>query len=107
MNASDRAHSGLFTVPDLPEKHFNKVREAYDLWAKCWTTSYLPLVIQRQKWHQGEPSLHVNDVVYFEIKESPIKAEWRTGKVDNIKIGRDGKIRQDVAYKVFKENRNE
>ena len=108
MNASDRAPSGLFTVPDLPEKHFNKVREAYDLWAKCWTTSYLPLVIQGQKWHQGEPSLNINDVVYFKIKESPLKAEWRTGKVDNIKLGRDGKIRQvNVAYKVFKENSNE
>ena len=35
MNASDRAPRGLFTIPDQPEQHFDKVQTAYNLWAQC------------------------------------------------------------------------
>ena len=105
MNTSDRAPSGLFKVPDLPQKHFSKIQECYDLWVKCWSISYLPLILKSQKWHQDNDCLSVNDIVYFKLKESPLKAEWRLGKVDNVKLGRDGKIREaNIAYKILKEN---
>ena len=107
MNASDRAPSGLFKIPDLPEKHFGKVQECFDLWVRCWTTSYLPLVLKSQKWHYDEDNLAVNDIVYFKLKESPLKADWRIGKVDNVKTGRDGKVREaNIAYKVLKDGEN-
>ena len=34
MNASDRAPRGLFTIPDQPEQHFDKVQTAYNLLVK-------------------------------------------------------------------------
>ena len=107
MNASDRAPVGLFSVPDLPERHFNKVKECYNLWFKCWSISYLPLILKSQIWHEDDESLNVNDIVYFKLKESPMKAEWRVGKVDNVKPSRDGKVRQvNIAYKILKEDSN-
>ena len=52
--------------------------------------------------------MFVNDIVYFKLKESPLKADWRLGKVDNIKIGRDGKVREaNIAYKIFKDGTND
>ena len=106
MNSSDRAPSGLFSVPDIPEKHFGKVRDCYDLWYRCWSTSYLPLILRNQKWHEDDEKIAVNDIVYFKLKDSPLKSEWRVGKVDSVKISRDDKIREvNVAYKILKEGK--
>ena len=105
MNASDRAPSGLYTIPDLPEEHFNKVQEAYNMWAKCWATSYLPLILERQKWHGEDPNLAMNDVVFFKLVDSVLKADWRLGKVDTVKIGRDVRVREaNIAYKIMKKD---
>ena len=104
MNASDRAPRGLFSIPDLPSQHFSKVEEAFNLWTKCWATSYVPIILERQKWTQADPNLSVNDVIYFKLDESPMKADWKIGKVDSVKFGRDGKVREvNVAYKIIKE----
>ena len=103
-NTSDRAPRGLFSIPDLPSQHFSKVEEAYNLWAQCWATSYVPIILERQKWTQEDPSLSVNDVIYFKLDESAMKADWKIGKVDSVKFGRDGKVREvNVAYKIIKE----
>ena len=105
MNASDRAPRGLFTIPDLPEKHFSKVKTAYNAWAQCWATSYLPnILLARQKWTDEDPNLAVNDIVYFKMKDSQLKIDWKIGKVDSVKLGRDGKVREvNVAYKIIKD----
>ena len=108
LNASDRAPKGLFTVPNLPEDHFSKVQTAYNTWAQCWATSYLPnILLERQKWNSEDPNLQVNDVVYFKLEESPLKNTWKLGKIDSIKLGRDKKVREvNVAYRIMKEGLN-
>jgi len=93
MNASDRAPRGLFSIPEQPSQHFKKVEEAYNLWAQCWAISFVPLILDRQKWHDEDPCISVNDIVYFKITESPMKAEWRIGKVDSVKLSRDSKVK--------------
>ena len=104
MNASDRAPRGLFSIPDLPTQHFSKVEEAYNLWVQCWATSYVPVILERQKWHEEDPNLSVNDIVYFKIVESPMKAEWKIGKVESVRLGRDDKVREvNVSHKIIKE----
>ena len=41
-----------------------------------------------------------NDVIYFKLTDSPLAADWRLGKVEFVKDGRDGKVREvGVAYK--------
>ena len=108
MNASDRAPRGLFTVPDLPEKHLDKVRTAYNTWARCWATSYLPMLLERQKWPESDSNLAEGDIVYFKLDDSPLKIDWRVGKVESVQIGRDGTSREaNIAYKILKEDSDE
>ena len=106
FNASDRAPKGLFSIPNLPEDHFTRVQVAYEAWAQCWATSYLPnILLDRQKWTEEDPCVNVNDIVYFKMKDSKLKIEWKLGKVDSVKISRDGKVREvQVAYKIMKED---
>ena len=107
MNASDRAPWGLFSIPEQPGQHFKKVEQAYNLWAQCWAISFVPIILDRQKWRYEDPCLSVNDIVYFKITESPMKAEWRIGKVDSVKLSRDNKAREvTIAYKIMKEGNN-
>ena len=107
MNCSDRAPAGLFRIPDHAEEHFQKVQDCYNLWATCWATSYLPLIMIRQKWQDEDPSLSVNDLVYFMLDEKVLKPDWRVGKVESVKVGRDGKVREiNISYRVMKEDTN-
>ena len=105
MCSSDRAPSGLFTDPDEPASHFGKVRQCYDVWAEAWATSYVPLIANRSKWTDEDENLAANDNVYFMLEDKEFKADWRIGKVDSVKIGRDGKVREvNIAYKVMKDD---
>ena len=105
MNCSDRAPAGLFKIPNHPEDHFNKVQDCYNLWAACWATSYLPLIMIRQKWHEEDVSLSPNDLVYFMLDDKVLKPDWRVGKVESVMKGRDSKVREvNVSYKVMKDD---
>ena len=106
LNSSDRAPRGLFSIPNLPDDHFTRVQVAYVAWAQCWATSYLPtILLNRQKWTEEDPSLNVNDIVYFKMKDSKLKIEWKLGKIDSVKISRDKKVREvNVAYRIMKDN---
>ena len=104
FNAGDRAPTGLFSIPDDPGVHFAKVQEAYTLWANCWATAYVPLVMNRQKWATDDPNLCVNDIVYFMLEEK-VKVTWKIGKVESVKVGRDNKVREvHVSYKILKDD---
>ena len=108
LNSSDRAPRGLFSIPDLPNdknQHFSKVEEMYNLWYQCWATAYIPVIMERQKWTEEDPSLAKNDIVYFKLTDKSMKAEWKLGKVDSIKVGRDGKVREvNIAYKILRDD---
>ena len=75
MNASDRAPSGLFSIPVQVDGHFQKVKDTFNLCAQCWDTSYIPLVMNSQKWSEEDPNLTVNDVIYFMMDDSVMKAD--------------------------------
>ena len=56
--------------------------------------------MERQKWFKEEENLCKNDIVYFKLTDSVLAQDWRLGKVDFVKISRDGKIREvGVSYK--------
>ena len=58
-----------------------------------WATSYVPLIAQRQKWHEGEDNLKENDVVYFKLKDSKLAQQWHIGKIEIVHNSKDGKVR--------------
>ena len=56
--------------------------------------------MDKQKWHTRQENLKPNDIVYFKLTESKMSAKWLIGKVEEVKIGRDGCVRDaTVAYK--------
>ena len=65
ITTSDRAPAGLFDIPDTPSILMDKIREKYEAWYLIWSTQYLPLVMNRQKWHFKQENFKPGDIVYF------------------------------------------
>ena len=100
ITMSDRAPVGLFNIPNKPEDIIDKIQEKYEMWYHVWTEQYFPLIISRSKWPDKEENLKPDDVVYFKLTESEMSADWRIGKVEATKLGRDGCVREvTIAYK--------
>ena len=75
------------------------IDDKYRLWYKVWNEHYVPLVMRGKKWHEQSENLVPGDVVYFKLQESAMSANWRTGKVEKVKVGADGCVRQvTIAY---------
>ena len=56
--------------------------------------------MQRKKWHFTQENLLPGDIVYFKLTESKMSANWKIGKVEDVKVGNDGYVRQvTVSYK--------
>ena len=101
---TDRAPSGLFNIPNSPVDLMSKIEALYDAWYKCWVTSYVPLLLERPKWRHEHENLQINDVVYFKMTDSPLGASWKLGKVEDVKIGKDRRVREVlIAYKIMDE----
>ena len=75
------------------------IDEKYKLWYTVWNEHYLPLIMRGKKWHAESENLVPGDVVYFKLQESAMSANWRTGKVESVKVGADGCVRQvTISY---------
>ena len=100
ISTSDRSPAGLFKIPDSAADIMDNIQQKYETWYHVWNEQYLPLVMDRQKWHFRRENLCPGDIVYFKLRESKMSATWRIGKVEEVKIGKDGYVRQAViAYK--------
>ena len=100
VTTSDRAPVGLFNIPNGPTDIMENIQQKYESWYHVWNEQYLPLIMDRQKWHFRKENLQLNDVVYFKLTESKMSANWLIGKVEEVIIGRDGFVREaTIAYK--------
>ena len=100
ISNSDRAPISLFNIPDSAETIMDNIQQKYETWYQVWNEQYLPLIMERQKWHMKKDNLCPGDIVYFMLKESLMSASWRIGKIEQVKIGDDGYVRQAlIAYK--------
>ena len=98
--SSERAPAGIFQVPDRPQDLMHKIEDAYKLFYKLYNEEYVPILAKRSKWHDEEEDLKENDIVFFKLRDSPMSATWLIGKVEYVKVSRDGKVRKfGVSYK--------
>ena len=97
ITTGDRAPTGVFTLPDKAEDIMENIDSKYMLWYKVFNEFYVPLIMQGKKWHEVNENLIEGDIVYFKPQESAMSANWRTGKVEKVKLGADGCVRQ-VTY---------
>lgn len=100
ITTSDRAPAGLFTIPGNPLDIMENIQLKYEAWYHIWNEQYLPLIMDKQKWHDMKENLKPDDIVYFKLTESKMSATWIVGKVEEVVVGRDGKVREaTISYK--------
>ena len=100
ITMGDRAPVGIFNIPDKAGDIMENIDMKYQTWYSVWNESFLPLILNRQKWHEESENLTPGDIVYFKLTESKMSANWRSGKVENVKIGADGFVRTvTISYK--------
>ena len=100
ITTGDRAPTGPMTIPDSAADFMDGINQKYLTWYSVWSESYLPLVMQRKKWHFARDNLVPGDVIYFKLTESKMSADWTLGIVDSVKLGSDGYVRKVVvSYK--------
>ena len=98
--AANRSPKDLFTLPSSGQDLMSRVEEAYKLFFRIWNNDYVPLISKRQKWHEGDEDLVAEDIVYFKLKDSVLGSKWLIGKVEDIILSKDGKVRKIiVGYK--------
>ena len=104
---TNRAPRGLFSIPNSMEDLMSNVENTYNLWFQVWNTEYLPLVMDRPKWHLEDENLKENDLIYFKLTDSKLTADWKLGKVEYVNIGKDGKVRSvGISHKIMTEHDN-
>ena len=97
---TDRAPAELFTIPDSPQDIMTQIEKVYNFWFQIWNTDYVPLIMDRSKWHVEDENLREGDICYFKLTDSKLASDWRLGKVEFTKIGADGQVREvGVSYK--------
>merc|ERR1712179_104282 len=98
--ASERAPSGLFTIPNHAKDMITDIEKKYKFWYEIWNTDYIPLIARRQKWFSQDDDLKENDVVYFKLTDSALSSKWHIGKVEYVLPSRDTRTRKvGISYK--------
>ena len=104
---ANRSPKSLFDLPSSSADLIDRVEEAYRVFYKVWNEDYIPLVANRQKWHDVNENLEENDVVYFKLRDSAMGSKWLIGKIESTKKSKDGKVRKvDIGYKFDTEQGN-
>ena len=101
LNAgSNRSPSTLFSQPTSSSDVMKQIEDAYKTFYKVWNDSYVPLIAKNQRWFHGDEDLRENDVVYFKLRDSVLSSQWLIGKVEQIIISKDNRVRKIlVGYK--------
>ena len=57
ITMGDRAPVGIFNIPDKPGDIMENIDKKYQTWYQVWNESFLPLILNRQKWHEKSENL--------------------------------------------------
>ena len=90
----------MFKIRNSGADLISDIEHKYSTWYQIFNDTYLPLIMQCKKWHFSHENLIMGDVVYFKLTESKMGQNWRVGKVEGVKTGSDGYVRQVIiTYK--------
>ena len=74
-------------------------------WFETWLTVHLPKLMHQPKWFKNDIDIKVGDIVLFIKRESVLCNTYQYGKVVEVHIGQDQRIRNvSVQYKNANEN---
>ena len=90
---------------DMPVTHrYRLVNHVTTAFWKRWCSHVSPGLVVRQKWHTKSRNLCTGDVVMI-CEDSKIKAKYKLGVVDAVKVSTDGVVRSaTVRYCIIRKN---
>ena len=101
---NDRCPIGTLTVTEDIRKIVKRNTDVYNTWFKCWLISSVPTLILQPKWYQSDRDPKIGDVILFLKSEKEFERKYQYGIITDIKVSRDGKIRQvEVEYQNYSE----
>ena len=96
---NDRCPAGPVNISENIGKIIEQNKSLYQAWFKAWLTSYVPLLMFQPKWFKSDRDPKIGDVVLFLKSESELDKQYQYGIISDLKVSRDGKIRQvEVEY---------
>ena len=97
---NDRSPVEPLFVTGNSDKFLRDNKRIFDSWFHQWLVSYLPQLMNQQKWFKGGTELKVGDVVLFLKVESELSSVYQYGMVESIKSSKDGIARTvNVRYR--------
>ena len=90
---------------DMPVTHrYRLVNHVTTAFWKRWCSQVSPGLVVRQKWHTKSRNLCTGDLVMI-CEDSKIKAKYKLGIVDAVKVSTDGVVRSaTVRYCIIRKN---
>ena len=90
---------------DMPVTHrYRLVNHVTTAFWKSWCSHVSPGLIVHQKWHTKSRNLCIGDLVMI-CEDSKIKAKYKLGVVDAVKVSTDGVVRSaTVRYCIIRKN---
>ncbi|XP_076045786.1 uncharacterized protein LOC143028029 [Oratosquilla oratoria] len=93
---------GAFHDADHYRKHWRHVQHLAKQFWKRWVSEYLVELQRRQKWNSESPNLSVWVLVLI-INENSPRGSWPLGRVQEVRVSRDGLVRSARLKTQFSE----
>ena len=91
---NSRAIDGPVRLTSENRKMLGQIQDKFAAWYKIWCQVYVPKLMAQKKNYRNDRDLEVDDIVYYQKKESELSSPWVIGRVDQVVRGRDGIIRK-------------
>ena len=91
---NSRAIDGPVKLTSENRKMLGQIQDKFAAWYKIWCQVYVPKLMAQKKNYKNDRDLKVDDIVYYQKKESELSSPWVIGRVDQVVRGRDGIIRK-------------
>ena len=91
---NSRAIDGPVRLTNDNRLMLGQIQDKFATWYKIWCQVYVPKLMAQKKNYKNERDLKVDDIVYYQKKESELSSPWIIGRVDQVVRGRDGIIRK-------------
>ena len=91
---NSRAIDGPVRLTNDNRLILGQIQDKFAAWYKIWCQVYVPKLMAQKKNYKNDRDLKIDDIVYYQKKESELSSPWVIGRVDQIVRGRDGIIRK-------------
>ena len=90
---NERCPNAALTICPDHKKILEKNADIFRAWFKAWLVSYVPLLMERPKWHVSNKEIQIGDVVMFLKSEREFDEQYQYGIVSSLHRGKDNHMR--------------